>query len=96
MFLLLGKVSVKAISKKKKGELTRDQRRHQSVQVRQKKRDEVLSKKRLLGGLDLPPFLVAVVPLNREFDPTSAMAILSQCDAEAVVKKSPSGITHIW
>ncbi|XP_050307223.1 pre-rRNA-processing protein TSR1 homolog [Anthonomus grandis grandis] len=90
-----GKVSLKTITKKQKRELNRDQRRHQSAQIRRNKRDEVLSKKRTLGGLEFAPFLVAVVPLNQEFDPTTAISLLSQCDDEAVVRKTSSGVTHI-
>ncbi|XP_066248331.1 pre-rRNA-processing protein TSR1 homolog isoform X2 [Euwallacea similis] len=90
-----GKVSVKTVSMKSKRELNRDQRRHQSAQIRQKKRDETLAKKRLLGGLDFAPFLVSVVPLNKDFDPTSAISILTQCDDEAVVRRTSAGVTHI-
>lgn len=55
--MFAGKVSVKAISKKKNKELNREQRRHQTVQLRKNKRDEVLAKKRSLGGLNQAPFL---------------------------------------
>lgn len=44
-------------STKRKIELGKQARRNQAVQIRQKKRDEVLSKKRMLGGLDAAPFL---------------------------------------
>ncbi|KAL1498358.1 hypothetical protein ABEB36_009170 [Hypothenemus hampei] len=90
-----GKISLKAATKRNKRELNRDQRRHQATQIRQKKREEVLVKKRSLGGLELAPFLVAVIPLHREFDPTTALSILMQCDEEASVKTSPSGVKHI-
>ncbi|XP_066138171.1 pre-rRNA-processing protein TSR1 homolog isoform X2 [Euwallacea fornicatus] len=90
-----GKVSVKKISKTNKRELNRDQRRHQSAQIRQKKKDEVLAKKRSLGGLDFAPFLVSVIPLNKDFDSTSTISILTQCDDEAVVRRTSAGVTHI-
>lgn len=54
---VLGKVSIKVASRKRKIELGKIERRNQAVQIRQRKRDEVLSKKRMLGGLDSAPFL---------------------------------------
>lgn len=48
---------MRTASRKRKIELGKQERRHQAVQIRQRKRDEVLSKKRMLGGLDAAPFL---------------------------------------
>ncbi|KAI4465355.1 ribosome biogenesis protein [Holotrichia oblita] len=90
-----GKVSVKSISRKRKVELNRSQRRHQSLQIRQNKRDEVLLKKRSLGGFESAPLLLCVVPLNKDFDPASAILKLTKCDSEAVVSTSASGVIHI-
>lgn len=92
----VGKVSLKALSKRNKRELNRDQRRHQSTQLRQKKREEVLAKKRSLGGMDMAPIFVSVIPLNKEFDPTTALSILTQCDEEIVAKTTSTGVTHLW
>lgn len=91
----LGKVSLKNISKKNKRELNREQRRHQSLQIRQKKREEVLAKKRFLGGLEYAPFLITIVPLNKNLDPNTALTILKQCDEEAIVNTTTTGVTHI-
>lgn len=55
--LILGKTSVKAFTKKQKKELNREQRRNQAMQIRQNKRDEILSKKRAIGGASNAPFL---------------------------------------
>ncbi|KRT79115.1 hypothetical protein AMK59_8569, partial [Oryctes borbonicus] len=71
------------------------QRRHQAVQIRRNKRDDVLSKKRSLGGLAAAPFLVCVLPLNQDFDPASVILKLTKCDPEAIVNMSPSGVIHI-
>ncbi|VEN52810.1 unnamed protein product, partial [Callosobruchus maculatus] len=90
-----GKVSVKTISKKAKKDLNKDQRRNQAIQLRRKKRDELLAKKRSLGGTDHAPFLVCLIPLSKDINPTTAITILEQCDEEAIVNKSPLGITHI-
>lgn len=93
--MFTGKVSVKTLSKRNKKELNREQRRHQALQIRQKKRDEVLAKKRSLGGFEYAPFLITVVPLNKNLDRNTALNILCQCDEEAIVNKTPEGITHI-
>lgn len=75
--------------------MNREQRRHQALQIRQKKRDEILAKKRSLGGLEYAPFLITIVPLTQNLDTTTALNILSQCDEEAIVNKSSQGNTHI-
>ncbi|CAG9833535.1 unnamed protein product [Diabrotica balteata] len=90
-----GKVSVKTLSKRNKRELNRGERRNQAVQIRQNKRDEVLAKKRSLGGLDFAPFLVCLVPLNKDIDPHTALTLLCQCDEEAILSKSSTGSTHL-
>ncbi|KAL3283543.1 hypothetical protein HHI36_006682 [Cryptolaemus montrouzieri] len=91
-----GKISMKTISKRAKKELGKDQRRHQAVQIRKNKREEVLNKKRQIGGLDIAPFLVCILPLNQEHDPNTVLNLFSQCDPEAVVNKSPQGTTHVF
>ncbi|KAK9881798.1 hypothetical protein WA026_017313 [Henosepilachna vigintioctopunctata] len=90
-----GKESVKKISKKVKKELGREERRNQALQIRKNKREELLNKKRQIGSLDLAPFLVCIVPLNKNHDPNTVLNLLMQCDSEATVKNSPQGITHI-
>ncbi|EFA12491.1 pre-rRNA-processing protein TSR1 homolog [Tribolium castaneum] len=91
-----GKISVKTLSKKIKRGLNRDERRHQALQIRQNKRNDVLNKKRSLGGLDFAPFLVAVVPLNKLGDCKGVVECLAKCDSEAIINKSPTGVTHIY
>lgn len=54
-----------------------------------------MDKKRSLGGTSFAPFLVAVIPLNEQIDPQSALSILKACDPDAIVSTSPSGTTHI-
>lgn len=90
-----GKVSVVAASRKRKLELNKLQRRNQALQIRQNKRDEVLAKKRSLGGLDSAPFLVCIVPLHKLIDANTALSILTQCDEEIVCNKSTAGVTHL-
>jgi pre-rRNA-processing protein TSR1 len=63
--------------------------------MRQKKRDEILFKKRSLGGESSAPFLIAIVPLCRDIDPLGALEFLKQADEEAVITQSHEGILHI-
>lgn len=88
-------MSVKAISKRNKQTMRRDQRRNQANQIRKNKRVDAMSKKRALGGNSTAPFLVCILPLNTQIDPNSALYMLEHCDPEAVVHKSESGVTHI-
>ncbi|XP_063361365.1 pre-rRNA-processing protein TSR1 homolog [Cydia amplana] len=90
-----GKVNAKEFVRRNRHILKKDERRHQALQLRRNKREEVLSKKRALGGTRNPPFLVCVVPLNAQLDVQSALAILRTCSEGAVVSQSENGILHI-
>ncbi|KAG6461883.1 hypothetical protein O3G_MSEX012924 [Manduca sexta] len=90
-----GKVNVKEFVRRNRRELKKDERRHQALQIRKNKRDEVLSKKRALGGNRNPPFLVCVVPLNAQLDVQSALAILRTCSDGALISQSENGVLHI-
>lgn len=63
--------------------------------IRKNKRDEVMDKKRSLGGATFAPFLVAIIPLHDQIDAQSALSILKTCDPDAVASVSATGITHI-
>ncbi|XP_066992121.2 pre-rRNA-processing protein TSR1 homolog [Anabrus simplex] len=90
-----GKMSEKVLTKKVRRDLRKEERRHQAVQLRLKKRDEVLFKKRSLGGTRTAPFLIAVIPLSCEVDPVGCIELLKQCDSEAVISGSSEGNFHI-
>ncbi|XP_034244688.1 pre-rRNA-processing protein TSR1 homolog [Thrips palmi] len=90
-----GKVSVKSLTSRNKKDLGKEGRRHQAGQIRKRKRDEVLLKKRALGGSKTAPFLVAVVPLSPEVSCAEAMEMLQRADPEAIVTNSPSKVVHI-
>ncbi|XP_026328590.1 pre-rRNA-processing protein TSR1 homolog [Hyposmocoma kahamanoa] len=90
-----GKISIKDVVRRNRHILKKEERRHQANQIRKNKREEVLSKKRALGGGRNPPFLVCVVPLNAQLDVQSALAILRTCSEGAVVSQSENGILHI-
>lgn len=93
--IIQGKVNIKELTRRNRHILKKEERRHQALQIRRNKRDEVLNKKRALGGTRNPPFLVCVVPLNAQLDVQSAVNILSTCSEGAVVSKSENGIVHI-
>ncbi|KAK5645758.1 hypothetical protein RI129_004222 [Pyrocoelia pectoralis] len=90
-----GKVSVKTLSKKNKRDLNRIERRNRANQIRQTKRDEVLTKKRSLGSADTAPFLVCILPLNKLLDPQGTLSFFTQCDDEMIIRKSVTGCTHL-
>ncbi|KAL4710553.1 hypothetical protein ACJJTC_008955 [Scirpophaga incertulas] len=90
-----GKVNVKEFVRRNRHILKKEERRHQALQLRKNKREEVLAKKRALGGNRNPPFLVCVVPLNAQLDVQSALAILKSCSEGAIVTQSDNGILHI-
>lgn len=75
--------------------MRKEQRRNQSNQVRKNKREDAMNKKRSIGGSTTAPFLVCLLPLNETIDPNSALSMIQCCDAEAVVTKTLSGVTHI-
>lgn len=92
---ILGKIALKGITKKNKKNLGRLERRNQTLQIRQNKRNEILNKKRCLGGLSTAPFLISLVALNDNVDLNGVMEYLFKCDPEAVINKSPTGVIHI-
>lgn len=95
IIVVLGKVNVKEFVRRNRHILKKEERRHQALQLRKNKREEVLSKKRALGGSRNPPFLVCVVPLNAQLDVQSALAILKTCSEGAIVTESENGVVHV-
>ncbi|XP_044750830.1 pre-rRNA-processing protein TSR1 homolog [Coccinella septempunctata] len=92
----LGKKAKSLVSSKVKRELGKIQRRNQASQIRRNKREEVLDKKRKIGGLETNPFLVYILPLNRDMDPGTVMNLLMQCDPDAIINRSPQGVIHMY
>ncbi|KAG7299885.1 hypothetical protein JYU34_016905 [Plutella xylostella] len=90
-----GKVNVKEFVRRNKHVLKKEERRHQALQIRKNKREEVIATKRAVGGCRSPPFLVCVVALNARLDVQSAISILTTCSENANVSKSPNGVVHI-
>ncbi|XP_019400886.1 PREDICTED: pre-rRNA-processing protein TSR1 homolog, partial [Crocodylus porosus] len=67
--------------------LRRQDRRHQALQLRRRRREAVLAEKRLLGGADGPPHLVAVVPLHEGVRGPDALRLLRSNTANLVVSE---------
>ena len=88
-------MNIKEVVRRNRHILKKDERRHQALQIRKNKRDEVLSKKRAIGRNRNPPFLVCVVPLNAQLDVQSALVILKTCSEGATVSHSTNGILHL-
>lgn len=83
------------MSKRIHKNLGKDARRHQSSQIRKKKREEVLQQKRDLGGSQSAPILVCIIPLQEDLDTQNILSVLTKADETAVVTNSPCGITHL-
>ncbi|XP_022251873.1 pre-rRNA-processing protein TSR1 homolog [Limulus polyphemus] len=67
----------------------------QALQLRKKKREECLAKKRSLGGIGNPPFLVAIVSLSVSGSTENLLEAIKSCDNEACVTYSKQGHCHI-
>lgn len=93
--LLAGRVQAKFLTKRKNQEISREERRRKATQLRSKRREDIISKKRALGGSDTAPFLTAVICLGETASNQTLLESLKSCDAEAKIKSSPRGILHI-
>ncbi|XP_029169697.1 pre-rRNA-processing protein TSR1 homolog [Nylanderia fulva] len=92
---LKGKQNIKTSLKHLKKNLQRDARRNQLLQIRKKKREEILAQKRDLGGFSSAPVLICIIPLHNDIDIQSVMSVITGMDETANISTSPSGITHI-
>ncbi|XP_043462777.1 pre-rRNA-processing protein TSR1 homolog [Leptopilina heterotoma] len=90
-----GKVNVKTLSKRMKGELGKEARRHQAQQIRQNKRDEILKAKRRFGSFEAPPILVTIVPLQKDLNIENVKTLFKNVDESANINFSPCGALHI-
>ncbi|XP_059573561.1 pre-rRNA-processing protein TSR1 homolog isoform X2 [Alligator mississippiensis] len=83
-----GRVPAPALSRRRRRDLRRQDRRHQALQLRRRRREAVLAEKRLLGGADGPPHLVAVVPLHEGARGPDALRLLRSDAANLVVSEA--------
>ncbi|KAL2720052.1 pre-rRNA-processing protein TSR1 [Vespula squamosa] len=90
-----GKTNIKLISKQIHKNLNRDARRHQSLQFRKKKREEVLAQKRNLGGTHSAPILICIISLQEDLVLEQIVSKFRNADDTINVYTSPCGITHI-
>ncbi len=93
--IILGRVHVKLASKRKSQELKRDERRRKANQIRSKKREDVLSKKRAIGGNDSAPFLSAIIPLGESANIQKLLNQIKECDADAKVEMTGFNVINI-
>ncbi|XP_043261297.1 pre-rRNA-processing protein TSR1 homolog [Colletes gigas] len=90
-----GKVGIKILSKCIHKNLGKEARRHQSSQIRKKKREDVLQKKRNLGGSNSAPILVCIIPLQKDIDVQNVLSRIIKADETANAINSQCGTTHI-
>lgn len=83
------------MSKRKNQDLKREDRRKKSNQIRAQKRENVLAKKRALGGDDTSPFLTAVIPLGESANIKKLLKQLKECDGDIKVETTDCNIMHI-
>lgn len=86
---------VKVLTKKLKKNVSKRERINQMVQQRLKKRDEILEKKRRLGGSKTPPFLVTVVPLAFDVETEKILNLLKTCCENNDIATSTEGVLHL-
>ncbi|XP_074869985.1 pre-rRNA-processing protein TSR1 homolog [Carettochelys insculpta] len=81
-----GRVSAQTLSRRRRRDLTRPDRRHQALQLRRQRKEAVLAEKRSLGSGDGPPHLVAVIPLHAGVVTRDVLRLL-QSDESAIVRE---------
>ncbi|XP_024882748.1 pre-rRNA-processing protein TSR1 homolog [Temnothorax curvispinosus] len=82
-------------SKRFEKNLRKDERRNQLLQLRRKKREQVLAQKRNLGGFFSAPILICVIPLQSDVDIKNIVSAVTNMAETANVATSPNGIIHI-
>ncbi|XP_043282596.1 pre-rRNA-processing protein TSR1 homolog isoform X2 [Venturia canescens] len=65
------------------------------MQLRQRKRENLLTYKRKLTGPHSAPILVTIIPLQEDLDTHSIVSIIKHVDDTAEAAVSPCGITHM-
>lgn len=91
----VGKQNIIKITKRLKKDLQKDARRNQLLQIRKKKREEVLAEKRNLSGFSSAPLLICVIPLQDDINIKNIMSTITNVDEVANIATSSCGVTHI-
>lgn len=91
-----GNVNLKVLGMKRKSKTTKNDRRYQANQLRSKKREDALMKKRQLGTAVNPPFLIAVIPLGFSPIPEKLMDLIMKADEEAKITYAKEHVFHLW
>ncbi|KAF4527217.1 hypothetical protein B566_EDAN010565, partial [Ephemera danica] len=90
-----GKIAPKKFTKRASRELKREERRNRSAQIRHRKREEVVSQKRLIGSARTPPILVAIIALSNNADPYAALDLLAKSDNDSTMTSSGDNCVHL-
>lgn len=98
-----GKVSIKVITKCRKKEVSREERRHLMKQKRKAKREESIGIKRSIGSEDKPPILVLVHSPHGYVNVKPVLELFKNCsenvsfgnDMNEHVSKDGSGIVNV-
>ncbi|XP_035217996.1 pre-rRNA-processing protein TSR1 homolog, partial [Stegodyphus dumicola] len=90
------KVDVKTLSRHKKHDLNRIDRKNKLSQIRKAKREEVVMQKRGLGGVNSPPILTVILPLNDTIDAEKFLDDMKNCDDDnLLVINNKFGHCHV-
>jgi len=90
-----GRVHVKIASRKRNKDSTREERRKKANQLRTKKREEVIQKKRAIGGHDTAPFLTAIIPLGVSANIEGLLKQFKNCDPDSKIITTSRDVLHI-
>lgn len=86
---------MKVLSKRTVTVKRKNDRRQQALQLRKRKREEVMAKKRSVGASGTPPHCVLVVPLHAEVSASAVVEKIQSCDDTVTAVTTESGITHM-
>ncbi|XP_073988925.1 tsr1 ribosome assembly factor [Rhodnius prolixus] len=87
-----GRALMMKIPGRRNKDLTKEERRNQTQQIRKKKRFEYLQKRR---GFCETPFLVAIITLNEKINADDVLDSLKVSDPEAQSVFTPQGYLHL-
>lgn len=72
------------------------ERRNKAHQIRSRKKEESMNRKRGLGGHNCPPYLVAIIPMcGVDASAQDVLETLKNCDPQMTAMTSPSGCLHL-
>jgi pre-rRNA-processing protein TSR1 len=79
------------LSRKKKDNASKDQRKNRLFQIRKNKRDEIVNKKRCIGSLSGCPHICVIIPLASDVNSLDLVNQLIKSDSQAMSKITDTG-----